>query len=104
MELVNLTPHTLNILRADGSEIKLKSEGLARVASSSWATGFVDGISVYETSFGEVEGLPEERHDTYLVVSRLVLQAAENRKDLLSPGQLVRNEAGQPIGCQGLSR
>ena len=38
--------------------------------------------------------------------SALAAQAAKaaGRTDVLAPGPLVRNEQGQPIGCQGLSR
>lgn len=108
--LVNLTPHVLNVQLSEGATdisdwLKLEPSGqVARVASESRVVGTISGVSIYETTFGEVEGLPEEKEGTYYVVSRLVLQAASNRKDLLSPGQLVRNEAGQPIGCKGLSR
>lgn len=107
--LVNLTPHVLNVQLSEGATdisewLKLEPSGqVARVASESKQVGTVSGVSIYETKFGEVEGLPEPKEGVYFVVSRLVLQAS-GRKDLLSPGELVRNEAGQPIGCKGLSR
>lgn len=53
--------------------------------------------------FGEVEGLPKYREDVYYIVSRLVKSALPDRKDLLCPGQQVRNETGQVIGCKSLS-
>jgi hypothetical protein len=31
----------------------------------------------------------------------MVLSACQGRKDLLAPGELVRDEAGKPTGCRG---
>ena len=101
--LVNLTPHILNVQAADGSWIELPPSGkIARVAVRRIPGGIVDHIQVYEASFGEVEGLPEPEPVVRLIVSRIVLEAS-GRFDLLAPGELVRDEKGQPIGCLGLS-
>lgn len=103
--MVNLTPHILNIFRADGSEVKLVPEGLARVSSTREHVRTVDGIAIYRTSFGEVEGLPEPQEGVFFITSLVVKQAARKlgRWDVLSPGDLIRDEAGQPIGCDGLN-
>lgn len=60
------------------------------------------------TAPGETTGLPPEvpsehdEHPKVFIVSTLVRLAHPERRDLASPGELVRNEAGQPIGCRGL--
>ena len=101
--LVNLTSHVLNII-IENTTVNLETSGtVARVATKEETVGSVEGIPIVKTSFGEVEGIPMEEEGTFYVVSRLVLTASE-RKDLLAPGQLVRNQEGQPIGCKGLSR
>jgi hypothetical protein len=39
-----------------------------------------------------------------LIVSGMVREAlAGSRSDVASPGALVRNAAGQPVGCNGLN-
>ena len=75
-----------------------------RVSCESRKVDTVEGIDIYENIYGEVTGLPEFKEGVYYVVSAMVRQALPERKDLLSPGQLIRNEAGQPIGCLGLVR
>ena len=45
--------------------------------------------------------LCDEMDGVILIVSTLVKNASPDRKDLVSPGELIRNEAGQPVGCKG---
>lgn len=111
MNIVNLTPHQLNIYDENGKEVitlppsgqlariqvtKEKSEEMSRRET-------VYGIPFFNTLVGEPEGLPEESIDTIYVVSGM-FRANYPRADLFQPGELLRNEAGQPIGCIGLSQ
>jgi hypothetical protein len=108
MKIVNLTPHTLNILNADGfGGIDVAPSGkVARVKVDRRMVGEVQEIPLYETVFGEVFDLPEAEEGVLFVVSGLVAAhpSVRNREDVYSPGELVRDEAGKPIGCRGLSR
>lgn len=107
--ILNLTPHTLNVVGADGAHIAdIKPAGIvARVVTSTENAGIVAGIPVVRTTYGEIEGLPEPEEATFFVVSSLLAAAAKaagrDTSDLLVPGRLLRNEAGQPVGCVGLS-
>lgn len=104
-KFVNLTPHTINVVNSDDSIRTFEPSGqVARVSSSSEVVSCDDatGIEISKTTFGEVEGLPDFADQTLLIVSGLVLGAIENRPDVLAPGELVRNDQGQPIGCKGL--
>lgn len=60
-------------------------------------------IAVYGTERKQVTGLPEPRDGVWYVVSQYVADAALDRTDLLVPWPLVWDEAGQMIGCKGLS-
>lgn len=123
MNVINLTPHAINIYQDDlaGPELQATVEPSGQVArckvekrevgeisfvngtdarTSNWAVG----VKLYETVFGKVDGLPAPAENTIYIVSMLVRQAVPNRPDLYSPGELLRNEAGQPIGCYGLTR
>jgi hypothetical protein len=108
MNIVNLTPHTLNILNADGSvRVDVPPSGLvARVSTSRVQTGDVNGIPLFEARFGEVSDLPAQEEGSIFVVSGLVAAhpSVRSREDVYSPGELVRDEGGKPIGCRGLSR
>lgn len=106
MRLVNLTPHTINIIGEDGTVTVLPASGaIARVATVRQILPPIgDGteIAAYRTTYGEVSGLPEPAPSTGYVVSAIVRQAAPHRPDVFSPGELVRDADGQPIGCRGL--
>lgn len=100
---INLTPHTLNI-HTPGDVIAIPPSGeVARVATVSVETDPVGGIPTVKTTFGEVTGLPAPKEGVTLVVSGLVASAAP-RYDVFSPGDLVRDASGRPVGCQGLRR
>jgi hypothetical protein len=108
MSFVNLTPHTITVLDADGTAVRvLDADGtVARVASATAVTAVVDGVEIFETSFGEVVGLPAPAPGVFWVVSGKVAEhpAVRGRADVVSPGALVRGADGQPVGCRGLSR
>ena len=107
--MLNRTEHSVKIFNTIGVETpdmvleQYKGEPI-RVSCESRKVDTVEGIDIYENIYGEVTGLPEFKEGIYYVVSAMVRQALPERKDLLSPGQLIRNEAGQPIGCLGLVR
>lgn len=102
MELINLTPHTINIV-GEGSRDVQPSGVVARCSQTNTQVFVVDGIPVRRQVFGQVVDLPEPQSDTWFIVSRLVASACPQRHDLLIPGPLVRDSEGRPIGCDGLS-
>ena len=98
MKIINLTAHEINEVT---SKQTFQSSGrVARVKSSTVKVGVYLGCPVYSSTFGEVEGLPEPTKDIIYIVSSLVLNAS-NRDDLVAPGNLCRDEKGQPVGCVG---
>ena len=107
-KLLNLTPHAIHIFSADGKTelVTVPPSGVvARVAVTRQEIGTINGVPVFVSAYGEVEGLPQQ--DTSLdkidiIVSAMVRQAVPYRHDVYSPGELIRDEKGQPIGCKGL--
>jgi hypothetical protein len=82
MVLINLTPHDLVLYDEAGeTEIAriLQAGEVARVKTQATQVGEleVDGhsVSVVETSYGEIENLPEPHDGTTYVVSIIVAQA-----------------------------
>ena len=106
MQFVNLTPHALNVHDIENNVFVFPPSGeVARVSSTTSIVDVIDGIEISEVTFGEVVNLPEPVKDVRFIVSGLVLSALKGtRADVLAPGELVRNESGQPIGCMGLRR
>ena len=107
--ILNLTPHIVVVLGADGTQVaELPPTGrVARVATTVEDAGEIAGIPVVKTRFGEIIDLPEPEDGTFFVVSSLLAGAAKETgrgaSDLLVPGRLIRDSAGQPIGCEKLS-
>ena len=103
MNLVNLTPHTIHIHTPEGVVTLAPSGEVARVATVSVEAEDIGGIPTVRTTTGEVTGLPAPVEGKVFVVSGMVASAAP-REDVMSPGDLVRDDSGRPIGCQGLRR
>jgi hypothetical protein len=100
-EVCELPPHVINIVSAEGQPVlSLDSSGIARCAEEAQLVEQIDGVCLYDMKYGEVTGLPEE--GTMYIVSQLVRQAIPERLDVASPGPLVRNDSGNPVGCKGL--
>ncbi len=108
--LVNLTPHAINIVDADGSALLTvaPSGTVARCATAREVVGSIvmdnAAISVNRTVFGAVQGVPDPAPDAYYIVSSLVAQALPDRQDLLIPDDTVRDAEGRIIGCRALAR
>lgn len=99
----NLTPHTVNIALVSG-ELVLEPLGeLARVSTIEEPDGFLDGVEIFNLTYGQVEGLPDPIDGTYYVVSKMVYDACPNRDDLFYPTRLLRDDAGKIVGCGGLA-
>lgn len=96
----NLTPHAIKIHTEFGFCTLLPESHPARVSEIITSTRQVDSITFVTKSFGEVIDLPNEEAEVFLVVSAMVRSALPHRKDLLSPGDLIRDTAGAIIGCK----
>jgi hypothetical protein len=102
MTFLNLTPHVLNIHSGDNVTVIAPSGVVPRVSVDNVHVNTVDGIDIYSQTVGQVQDLPDFKTGVTLVVSALVRTALPARKDLASPGALLRDDSGRPIGCQGL--
>ena len=105
--LVNLCPHDVTIVDGDGNVIIVlpHEEGkLARVATTEIPAENTLGYSfpVVHREWGQVTGLPDPQPGVAFVVSAAVVSACPGRKDIYSPGRLIRDEHGQPTQCVGL--
>ena len=122
MPFVNMTPHALNVVGNAGDSrfpravLTLPPSGVSvRVAQTWTPAGMMDGVALYRATYGAVEtidndtkavvgGLPAVVEGTIYVVSGQALEAVKalDRSDFAAPGELVRDAAGQTVGCKGL--
>ena len=106
MTFINCTPHPITLLGSDNEVVMTlpKGEVVPRLSQSTKEVDVVEGVSITETSFGEIQDLPEPKEGVLLIVSRLVLTACPSRKDLVVPNELVRDSNGNIKGCKSLAR
>lgn len=108
MKVRNLTPHSITIhgnnravtVPPDGIVVRCKInayEGEPIVLGG-------EDIPITHITMGEVEGLPPYKGGTILVVSQVVATQCVGRPDVYYPGELIRNEEGMVVGCNGLSQ
>ena len=100
MKIINLTPHAITV----AGRVFPPSGTVARVAVTRTPVGDVDGIPAFHPSFGPVQDLPEYDPDCVFIVSALVRTHPDcaHRDDVASPGMLVRDDAVNIVGCDGL--
>jgi len=108
VEFVNLTPHALSVHKLNGEVLILPPSGtVARVAVTRSAAPPIGDVATAYSNFGEVTDLPEPVLGTCYIVSAMVALASAKgdspRWDVLSPGELIRDDAGRPVGCRGLT-
>ena len=104
MNFVNLTPHTINV-HSNGNVTNITPSGnIARVTTSYNNTGTIAGINIFDCVYGDIDGLPSSQDSTIYIVSGVIKSAVPNRQDVMSPGELIRDENGKPVGCNGLRR
>jgi len=101
--IVNLTPHEVKFV--DGNSVwSIPSAGVARVETLVEKARElpVSGIPVVRATKGEVVNLPNPSKGTIYIVSAMVREAVPHRTDVFSPHGLVRDDAGNVVGCEAL--
>lgn len=103
----NLTPHAIHIVSLTSTDVirTIEPSGPpARVTENLVSIGEFDEIPLTVPTYGHVVGLPDPEPGVLLIVSMLVKAAQPHRADLVSPGELVRDQEGRIIGCRSLLR
>jgi hypothetical protein len=105
MNIVNCTPHDIHIFHSAGNRTTIPSSGtVARCSPIPTKTDSINGIDTFVTRLGPVRDLPDSQPDTIYIVSLAVREKESHREDLYSPFDLVRDDKGNVIGCNGLTR
>jgi hypothetical protein len=102
--VVNCTPHDINVILEDGNTIVLpKSNTPARCSEivQSVDTETLD-VPIVKKQFGNIENLPDSKDGIFYVVSAII-KAASSRNDLLLVNDTVRNKNGVIVGCKSFA-
>lgn len=104
-EIINLTPHEINIVSEDGTvKMSFPSEGIARASQKMVVVGSLNSVELVSIEFGKTEDLPKPQEGRYFIVSMVTANAAKaegrTTSDLLVTADPVRDEAGRIIGCR----
>lgn len=104
----NLTPHAINIMSAiTGEVVTFQPSGdLARVSTSTVLIGQIDGMAIYRTEYGAVEGVPAAGTERFLVSAMVLAQLGQEYSGWAfaprTDGTAVRNEKGHIVHVVGL--
>ena len=107
MEILNLTPHPVNLINESGELVEtFPVVGPApRLMELVEALPAVDGLPVNKVSYGrEITNLPAPQEGVLLIVSRITAAAVTGREDILFPHGEVRDENGRILGARALGR
>jgi len=106
MKYINLTPHDINIVTAEGKKVNFPKSG--KVAGIKEVNGVFNGL-VRSDNLSDVQGLPKPQKGVIYIVSMPTLLAVrasgDGRKDLVCPitrGAGVVKKNGQIISVPGL--
>jgi hypothetical protein len=105
MNIINYTPHEISI-KQNGEFIKIAPSGVVcRVSQKTVKVSNINGIDIFASVFGDVENAPPVDENVY-IVSALCKQKLKDTgsNNVYSPGQLIRDEKGNVIGCNGLEK
>lgn len=111
--IINMTPHAIVLGQVESTELGSvfqelyvfqPSDKTIRLKQSTEFVKYIGDenspITLTKTVFGEPEGLPEYKEGTYYLVSQLIKSALPDRKDLLVPAQVFRDQKGIILGCE----
>ena len=108
INVVNCTPHNVNLITTNGNITFPKSGIIPRLKEVQNKISSVNSngieIDIMQKSFLEPEGLPEPQENTIYIVSALVAGAAKDRDDLVIPNDTIRDDQGRIVGCRSLAK
>ncbi len=103
--LINCTPHIINICDADGNIIMViaPSGMVARVSVTQVIVGDINGIPAVKNQYSDIVGLPDPDGDNVYIVS-MIVKAATDRTDVIAPDtgndSVIRDSVDRIIGVR----
>lgn len=117
MKIINLTPHEIVYIKADGTKETFPSNGNLRADRVEMSRVEKDGFAICEYLYRRqdmdenVERLLIENADNkdcYFIVSKITMEALReldvDTSNFLIVGETVKDDSGKVIGCRSFSR
>ena len=117
MKIINLTPHEIVYIKADGTKETFPSSGNLRADRVEMSRVEKDGFAICEYWYRRqdmdenVERLLIENADNkdcYFIVSKITMEALReldvDTSNFLIVGETVKDDSGNVIGCRSFSR
>jgi len=103
--IVNLTPHPVTLVTANGDEVVIQPEATpVRLPAETYPDGEINGIPVVREALGDADDvLPSPQPGVVYVVARPVAERASHRTDLVVPTNVERVN-GKPVRARALAR
>ena len=103
--LVNLTPHSINIITSEGVETTLpKCENPPRLNEEVNHMDYTtEGVEIVTKQFDLDCDLPPVKAGVYYIVPILIAQQIKYRDDLLVTDDPIRDVEGRIVGCRRLA-
>lgn len=107
---INLTPHNICVLKQNGETQTIPPSGtVCRCSATTKLIDVIDDIEIIETTYGELEGLPEPQPGVIYITSTpaAIKARQQGRIDVLSPdtgSTAIRNEHGHIVAVRRLQR
>lgn len=108
MKLINCTPHPINIYNKQNDILVIQPSGLIpRISTVETLAGSIKlndtwDIPLYVSHTGPCTDVPEPNGNHVYIVSQLVASEI-NRKDLVYPNDIIRDNNGDILGCKSLA-
>ena len=116
-KIINLTPHSVKLIKENNETISIKSSGIIRVSESVKTIGSVNGIKLIKKTLSDI---PREainqikehlKNDDYVLVSLMTARKLKEMKVLtdeelskvLVIGHTIRNSDGVVVGSDSLT-
>lgn len=117
MKIINLTPHEIVYIKADGTRETFPSSGNLRADRVETSREEIDGFTICTYRYFKQEMREEIRRllkenaeikDCYFIVSKIALEALKDWvidiSNFLIVGDTVKDDSGKVIGCRSFSR
>jgi len=105
LNIINLTPHDIHLCDESGKVIKtFEKTGNIERAEVEYTDDIVltDIITIKKVNYNKPDKSfisDEKNENTYYIVSTIVKEYYKDRKDVLCPGNMVRDDEGNIKGC-----
>ena len=108
MKIINLTPHEIVYIKADGTSETFPSSGNLRADRVELSREEKDGFIICKYGYLRQDMGEDINEDCYFIVSKITLEALKgldvDTSNFLIVGDTVKDDNGKVIGCRSFSR